>query len=56
MPESKKPALCGTKLLLPVAKKRGFQPNQSRLPKGLKPGKGMKGGKPKLFPGKTGNR
>ena len=56
MPKSKKPARRGTKSLLPGAKGPGFQPMQSRLPKGLKTGKGAVGGKPKLFPGRTGSR
>ena len=56
MPNTKKPALGGTKPLLPGSKKIGFQPGQSRLPKGLQNAKGLKGGKPKLFPGKTGSR
>lgn len=56
MPKSKKPAKRGIKSLLPGAKAPGFQPMQSRLPKGLKSGKGVTGGKPKLFPGRTGSR
>lgn len=56
MPKSKKPAKRGTKPLLPGAGKPGFAPRQSRLPKGLRNGKGIKGGKPKLFPGRTGSR
>ena len=56
MPKSKKPASGGPGLLLPGPKTPGFKPNQSRLPKGLTPGKGPKGGKPNLFPGRTGSR
>lgn len=56
MPKSRKPAKRGSKPLLPGPGKPGFQPNQSRLPKGLKSGKGILGGKPKLFPGRTGSR
>lgn len=54
----KTPASGGTKPVLPTpkpAKAPGFDPGQSRLPDGLKPGKRM-GGKPKLFPGRTGGR
>ena len=56
MPNTKKPALGGTKPLLPGLKKPGFKPNQSRLPKGLDQGRRSKGDKPKLFPGRTGAR
>lgn len=56
MPKSKKPASGGTRTFVPDVKKPGFTPNQSRLPKGLTTGKGIKGGKPKLFPGRTGSR
>jgi hypothetical protein len=59
MPKSKKrPAKSGTKSLLSNViqpKKQSFDPNQSRLPKGLK-NQASKGGKPKLFPGRTGGR
>ena len=56
MPNKDKPAFRGAKILLPDLKKPGVTFNQSRLPKGLKQGKGPKGGKPKLFPGRTGSR
>jgi len=52
------PASGGTKPVLPTSKPekaRGFELRQSRLPQGLKPGKRL-GGKPKLFPGRTGGR
>ena len=59
MPTSKKkPAKRGTKSLLPKAlqsAKPGFDPKQSRMPNGLKH-KVSGGGKPKLFPGRTGGR
>ena len=56
MPKSKKPAKRGTKNYAPDVKKPGFTPTVSRLPKGLSTDKGFKGGKPKLFPGRTGSR
>ena len=56
MPKSKKPARRGTKSPMPGSGKPGFQPMQSRLPKGLQNGKGVKGDKPRLFPGRTGSR
>lgn len=59
MPRSKKrPAKRGTESLLPNALQRaksGFDPKQSRLPNGLNH-KVKGGGKPKLFPGRTGGR
>jgi hypothetical protein len=54
----KSPASGGMKPVLPPSRPTqapGFDPGQSRLPQGLKPGKRM-GGKPKLFPGRTGGR
>lgn len=56
MPKSKKPARRGTRTFAPDVKKPGFMPTLSRLPKGLSQDKGLKGGKPKLFPGRTGSR
>ena len=56
MPKSKKPAKRGTKSFAPDVKKPGFTPTLSRLPKGLSQDKALKGGKPKLFPGRTGSR
>lgn len=59
MPKSKKrPAKHGAKSLLSIAikpAKPGFDPKQSQMPSGLKT-KGGKGGKPMLFPGRTGGR
>ncbi len=59
MPKSKKPTRKrGNKSSLSksnAAKRPGFDPGQSRLPSGLKPRRRV-GGKPKLFPGRTGGR
>ena len=56
MPKSKKPRNRGAKFHAPDHKKPGFTPTLSRLPQGHKSGKGVKGGKPRLFPGRTGSR
>ncbi|MDA8585611.1 hypothetical protein N9L47_04980 [Rhodobacteraceae bacterium] len=56
MPKSKKPGTAGKKSLLPGKEKPGFPFNQSRIPNTFGKGKGIKGGKPKLFPGRTGSR
>lgn len=55
MPSKKKrPARSGSKTVMPA--KPRFDPAQGRLPAGIKPAKGGKGGKPMLFPGRTGGR
>lgn len=60
MPNSKKPTRKrGITSPLPKAitpAKPGFDPTTSKLPKGRGPGYSKKGGKPMLFPGRTGGR
>lgn len=52
--KTKKPAMRGTETFAPV--KTRFDPGQGRAPVGLKPSRNGVGGRPMLFPGRTGGR